>query len=84
MTIDRDLYRKVTGRIPGEAANRMGDSLARAAAERARSVEQAGRDMPYSGRAYWPRTWWQWVALAALGTAGWIAAWRAGLFAGWI
>ena len=82
MTIDRDLYTKVTGRVPGDAANRMGDSMARAEAERVESVERAGRDLPYSGRAYWPRHPWQWVALVGLGVAGWVAAWRAGLFSG--
>ena len=82
MTIDRDLYTKVTGRVPGDAANRMGESMARAQAERADSVERAARDVPYSARAWWPRYWWQWVGLVVFGVAGWITAWRAGLFSG--
>lgn len=83
MTIDRELYTRVTGRVPGEAENRMGDSMARAEAERTRSVERAGRDLPYSGRVYVPRTPVQWISVAALGIAGWIAAWRMGLLSGW-
>jgi len=31
MTIDPRLYQKVTGRMPGEAMNRMGESLAKSA-----------------------------------------------------
>lgn len=33
MAIDPKLYKKYTGRLPGEAMNRMGESLARSSAK---------------------------------------------------
>ncbi len=42
MSIDRRLYQKYTGKLPGEAMNRFGESLAKSAGEQSRRGADAG------------------------------------------
>lgn len=52
MPIDPRLYHKYTGKMPGEAMNRLGDSLAESAAERSREASR-GSDSFFM-------MWWKW------------------------
>lgn len=42
MTIDRRLYQKCTGKLPGEAMTRYGESLAKSAAQKSRRGDSEG------------------------------------------
>ena len=51
MAIDPDLYEKVTGRSPGDAQRRLGESLAKGVADRSKQQERLDqmRSMPRIG-----------------------------------